>query len=61
MLEMKERMEGDLEILPNAARSYGDISSGAISSDLILLFGGQRHKLMQDQHVEIVCYNQATS
>ena len=61
VLEMKERMEGDLEILPNAARSYGDISSGAISSDLILLFGGQRHKLMQDQHVEIVCYNQATS
>ena len=40
VLEMRETMEGDLEILPNAARSYGDISSGAISSDLILLFGG---------------------
>ena len=30
----------DLVILPNAARSYGDISAGAIYSDLFLLFGG---------------------
>ena len=30
----------DLLILPNAARSYGDISAGAIYSDLLLLFGG---------------------
>ena len=43
VLEMREAEE-DMEILPNAARSYGDISSGAISSDLILLFGGEEHK-----------------
>lgn len=45
VLEMREGEE-DLEILPNAARSYGDISSGAISSDLILLFGGEENKCM---------------
>ena len=43
VLEMREAEE-DMDILPNAARSYGDISSGAISSDLILLFGGEEHK-----------------
>ena len=42
VLEMRETAE-DMDILPNAARSYGDISSGAISSDLILLFGGEEH------------------
>ena len=43
VLEMREAEE-EMDILPNAARSYGDISSGAISSDLILLFGGEEHK-----------------
>ena len=43
VLEMREAEE-DMDILPNAARSYGDISSGAISSDLILLFGGEEFK-----------------
>ena len=43
VLEMREGEE-DLDIVPNAARSYGDISSGAISSDLILLFGGEENK-----------------
>ena len=29
-----------LAVLPNAGRSYGDISAGAISSDMLLLLGG---------------------
>ena len=29
-----------LTVLPNAGRSYGDISAGAISSDMLLLLGG---------------------
>ena len=42
VLEMKYREEErDMEILISAGRSYGDISAGAISSDLILLFGGE--------------------
>ena len=31
----------DLEILISAGRSFGDISADAVSSDLVLLFGGE--------------------
>ena len=47
VLEMKYREEErDMEILISAGRSYGDISAGAISSDLILLFGGDMTVMM---------------
>ena len=42
VLELGLRGEqGDLEILISAGRSYGDISADAVSSDLVLLFGGE--------------------
>ena len=47
VLKMKYREEErDMEILISAGRSYGDISAGAISSDLILLFGGDMTVMM---------------
>ena len=41
VLDLEKRGEqGDLEILISAGRSFGDISADAVSSDLVLLFGG---------------------